>query len=71
MTPRQHTVYDLPVEPVAEAFLSRLEGEVPPYDSSGWQESPQENIGTKVHVVMAIQPLRRRAVQATELVELG
>ncbi len=71
MTLRQDAVHDLPIEPVSEALLSRLEGEVSPYDGSGWQESPQQNIGAKVHVMMAVKTHRRRSIEATELVNLG
>src|SRR5437762_3780229 len=58
------------VETVAEALLSWLKREVAPDNCSARQKSSKQNVGTEVHVVMAIHPLRLGAVEARELVTL-
>jgi len=70
MPSRQDTVNDPTIETVGEALFAWLERKVSPDDCHGWQQSAQENVRAKVHVVMAVEPLWRSSIEPTELFEL-
>jgi hypothetical protein len=48
-----------------------LEREVPSGDRPSGQKSPEKDIGTEMHVMVPIHPLRLFSVQATEFTALG
>src|SRR5215469_4171835 len=59
------------IKAVREAFLPGFKRETPPRDGSAWQQSCQQDVRTKVHVMVAIDPLRCRPIEAAKLVDLS
>src|SRR5271167_4914374 len=71
MSPGQHAVHESPIEPVCETLLPRAKREASASSCAGWQQSPEQNIGAEVHVMMAIKAFGIRSVEPTVFVELG
>jgi hypothetical protein len=70
MAPGQGTVNKMAIETVRPALLSPPKCVISPNNSARRQESAQEDVGTKMHVMMAVDAPRRRSIETIELIEL-
>lgn len=68
--PRKDAVHDPPVEAIQNVFLPRLKCEISSNDGTLRQQPLEDHVGTKVHVVMAVQTARLFSIETTELIDL-
>src|SRR5574337_392442 len=71
VAPLKSAVNSLPVEAVPKSLLAGLEREVPPHRDPARQQTTPKYVGTKVHVMMAINPFGLCSVQAVKFFSLG
>lgn len=71
VAPSEHVVDHFAIETVIRTLLSRLERKVSPNKASVRQQSSKKNVGTEVHVMMAIESFRLNSIETTKLVELS
>src|SRR5689334_22180775 len=76
MVRKRMTRRKLPINPSAilkihPALLARRKGEVSAHHGPGGQESGKQYVGAKMHVMVAVDAVRRTAVQTCKLFELA
>ena len=71
VAPGEHAVHQSSIDDVPEALLTDLKRKASPHHRASGQEAREQHIRAEVHVMMAVEPVRGRPVQAPELVELG
>jgi hypothetical protein len=68
--PRKDTVHGSPIEAIQDVFLSRLKCKISPNDGTFGKQPLEKHVGTKMHMVMAVQTPRFCSIDMTELIEL-